>query len=122
MTVDVDYGAGHVIYSVDASEAFTSPISETVQGRATGVFGYLEDIEETADEAAEAALAKIALLQNFDAALTAVTWTKTFWFSPVVTHPKPFLDKELFRFACDVTFCLTGFFQRGCQVILVLVF
>ena len=74
MTVDVDFGAGHVIYSVDASPAFTDPTSAQVQARGDNVYGYLLDLETTADMAAEAALEKIQALREFDAAVGTVTF------------------------------------------------
>ena len=74
MTVDVDYGAGQVIYSVDASPAFTDPTSAQVQQRGDNVYGYLIDLEATADLAAEAALEKIQVLREFDAAVGSVTF------------------------------------------------
>jgi len=74
MTVDVDYGAGHKIYSVNASPAFTDPTSQEVQKRGDDVYGYLLDLEATADYAAAAAIEKIEALRDFDAAVGTVTF------------------------------------------------
>jgi hypothetical protein len=74
MSVDVDFGAGHVIYDVEASESYTSDISDEVQNRGTGVYGYLTDLELVADQAGNEALEQIALLTSFSVDLPPVSF------------------------------------------------
>ena len=75
MSVDVDYGAGHIIYNVDATPAYTDPTSAQVQARGDSVYIDLLNMEATADYAAAAATAKILALREFSAAVGAVTFT-----------------------------------------------
>jgi hypothetical protein len=73
-SVYVDYGVGDVIYSVDASEAFTQTTSTEVDERGDIVYSYLLNLEAAADKAATDALGFINKLSEFSANVTPVTF------------------------------------------------
>jgi hypothetical protein len=82
MSVDVDYGAGHTIFSVLASEAYTQPTSDQVQDRGDTIYGYLLDLEGAADTAAEEAIIKLNELKEFSASVPTVSFI-----APPAPHP-----------------------------------
>lgn len=73
-TIDVDYGAGRVVYTVDSTDAFTKATSDVVDNRGANVYGYLKDLENAADQAAADALTYINKLSEFTANVTPVTF------------------------------------------------
>lgn len=95
MTVDVNYGAGRVIYDVLASEAFTSPVSGQVQLRGDDVYQYLLDLEANAEFTAQEALTSIEELRSFNAGVGTVSFSAPDAPDPQLLEMPDLLDLDL---------------------------